>query len=132
MISNVSLPLFINNGVGQLQFPEVFNRGPLHVKIGCSSLYFNPNVKANNEPCFLVSSGSFYYTPNREVRPNILCMFQNKKTTNTVSFSGMFPVTSAQENMEIEIVDFHYKRMNVSCLAILHLEGSVKNKHLTI
>ena len=102
------------------------------MKIGCSSLYFNPNVKANNEPCFLVSSGSFYYTPNREVRPNILCMFQNKKTTNTVSFSGMFPVTSAQENMEIEIVDFHYKRMNVSCLAILHLEISVMNKHLTI
>ena len=49
-----------------------------------------------------------------------------------VNFSNKIPITSAQETLEIEIVDFHNKRLNISALAVFHFEGSVKNKLLTI
>ena len=129
---NVSLPLFIKNGVGSLKFPEAFKRAPLQVYIGCDSAYFSLNTSARNEPCFITCSGSFYHTHNHEVKPNILGMFQNKRTANLVNFSKKFPITSAQETLELEIVDFHYNRQNISCLAVFELEGLVRNKLLTI
>ena len=129
---NVSLQVFIKDGLGELQFPEVFKRSPLQVHIGCDSMWFNKNAEAHDEPCFIICSGSFYYTRNHELRPNILGMFQNKTTTNIVNFSKKFPITSAQETLEIEIVDFNNKRLEISSFAVFHLEGSVKNKLLTI
>ena len=63
---NVSLQVFIKEGVGELQFPEVFKRSPLQVHIGCDSMWLNENPKAHNEPCFIICSGSFYYTRNHE------------------------------------------------------------------
>ena len=129
---NVSLPLFIKKGVGALKFPEVFKRGPLQVDISCDSMFFTANSSNDNGPCFIICSGSVYYTKDHELKPNILGMFQNKKTTNLVNFSKKFPITSAQETLEIEIVNFHYQRQNISCLGVFHLEGSVRNKLLTI
>ena len=83
----VSMPLFIKNGVGALKFPEAFKRAPQQVHIGCDSMYFSPNPKAKNEPCFLVCSGSFYYNCDHEVKPNISGMFVHKQFTNIVKFS---------------------------------------------
>ena len=129
---NVSLQVFIKEGLGELQFPEVFKRSPLQVHIGCDSMWFIANPTGHNELCFIICCGSFYYTRNREQRPNILGMFQNKTTANMVNFLNKIPITSAQETLEIEIVDFHNKRLNISALAVFHLEGSVKNQLLTI
>ena len=128
---NVSLPLFIKKGLGELQFPELFKRAPLQVNIACDSAYFSANNTALNEPCFIVCSGSFYYTRDHEQKPNILGMFQNKRTTNLVNFSKRFPITSAQETLEIEIVNFHNQRLDISCLAVFHLDGSVRSMLLT-
>ena len=128
----VSMPLFIKKGVGALKFPEAFKRAPQQVHIGCDSMYFSPNPKAKNEPLFLVCSGSFYYNCNHEVQPNILGMFVNKQSTNIVKFSKVYTITSAQESLEIEIVDFDNNRKDVSCFAVFHLEGLVSNKFLTL
>ena len=129
---SVSVPLLIKNGIGELHYPEVFKRAPLQTHISCDSMYFNPNSNAKNEPCFVICSGSFYYDHNHDQKSNILGMFQNKPLTNIVTFSKTFPITSAQETLEIEIVDFYFKRQKISCLAVFHLEGAVKNKLLTI
>ena len=129
---NVSVPLLIKDGIGELQYPEVFKSAPLQTHISCDSMYFTANENAKDEPCFIICSGSFYYTRDHQLKPNILGMFQNKTATNIANFSCSFPITSAQETLEIEIVDFFYKRQKISCFALFHIEGAVKNKLLTI
>ena len=89
------------------------------------------NEAALNEPLLMVCSGSTYYTQDKQVKRNILGMFQNKRTTNLVNFSKRFPITSAQETLEIEIVNFHNQRLDISCLAVFHLDGSVRSMLLT-
>ena len=129
---NLSVSLLIKRGLGELQFPEVFKSDPLQASICCHTLYFHENEKAKNEPLFVICSGSFYYTRDHVLKPNILGLFQNKPHTNIVTFSGKHPITSSQETLEIEIVDYQNKRQEISCFAIFHLEGSVRNKLLTI
>ena len=128
----VAVPLYIKQGIGELHFPEVFKRAPLQVNIGCNSMYFSPVLTTKDEPCCIICSGSYYYSAKHELKPNILGMFQNKKKINIVNFTQKFPISSAQEILQIEIVDFNYKRKDISSIAVFHFEGAVSNRHLAI
>ena len=130
---NVSIPIEISNGFAEFQFPEALKREPLTSTIQCDSLFFKKNRQANNECLFLVCSGSSYYTQGRELKNNILAMFQNKKSLHRISFSETrLPITLPQENLKLEVIDEHGKRQDVSCHAVLHIAGQVSNKLMAI
>ena len=57
-------------------------------------------------------------------------MFQNKKLANVITFGHWIPLTSPQENLEIEIVDFYDKRKSVSAVGVFAIQGQVQNNLL--
>ena len=130
---NVSASLQILKGIGWLEFPEALKRQPLQTQIGCTSLYFVNNREAKKEPLFLVCSGSMYYTHNHAMKNNIVAMFQHKPKSHLMSSTyPAVPITMPQDKLAIEIVDYHGKRQNVSCLAVFQIHGKVANKMLAI
>ena len=78
----VTSKLIIAKGHAILPFPPVLKREALSATILCQSLAFMDNEEALNEPFFVVCSGSTYYTQDKQVKRNILGMFQNKKEAN--------------------------------------------------
>ena len=129
----LSVPVLIIRGIGNLTYPEVLKREPLQTLIGCESLYFSKNDNAGNEPCLLTCSGSTYFGSNREVKSNMLGMVIKKKVANLITFSQKVPINRPQEVLEIEIVDYHGNRQeDVSCFALMNIQGKVANKLLAI
>ena len=130
---NVSITVKITDGVAEFAFPDALKREPLKSTIRCDSIYFKKNRQADNECLFLVCSGSYYYTQGRELKHNILAMFQNKKSNHRVSFSETrLPITLPQEHLKLQITDHHGKRQAISCDVVIHIVGQVANKLLAI
>ena len=126
----VTSKLLIVKGHAQLPFPPVLKRGALNAHIQCHSLWFNENLNAGDEPFFVVCSGSTSFTQNNQIVRNVLGMFQNKKLSNIATFDFAIPLTTPQENLEIEIVDFHDKRQDLGAVAVFIFEGKVGNNLL--
>ena len=59
-------------------------------------------------------------------------MFQNKPETNIASFHYTVPITVPQEKLEIQIVDYHGKQQDLTCIGVFRMHGVVSNKHLAI
>ena len=78
---NTSTAVNIQNGVGELEFPQALKRDLLMSTIYCQSLYFSGNTSASNKGLFVVCDGSYYITRNGVAKKNILAMFQNKTAT---------------------------------------------------
>ena len=130
---NISIPVNIVKGFGELEFPKALKREPLLSTIQCQNLFFGSNSAAKNEPFMLICSGSQYWTQNQKMKNNVLAMFQNSKNPNTISFDyHPLPITSPQDKLVLEIVDFHGIRQNVSCLGTFHMTGKVANKLFAI
>ena len=130
---NTSSIVKIREGVGELEFPQALKRDLLTTSIYCQSLHFSENYLAVNEGFFVVCDASYFIKSNGEVSKNILAMFQNKATTNTLHFSEhRYGITTPQERLQIEIVNTHGERQKVSALAVLGLVGPVANYLLTI
>ena len=130
---NTSTAVLIQNGVGELEFPQAFKRDLLTANIYCQSLYIHENSLAVNEGFFVVCDGSYFIKSNGEISKNVLAMFQNKAVANIVHFSEhRHPITTPQERLQIEIVDYHGERRKVSALAVFCITGLVANFLLTI
>ena len=127
MSLQVSLSLHIIKGEAQLEYPPVFKREALTARIRCKSLGFMDNEDAANAPLFVVCSGSMYRDQNSHLKKNILGMFQNQPTANIVNFDYFAPLTTPQEVITVEIVDFHGKRQDINALAVFHIEGLINN-----
>ena len=132
MSLQISMPLHIVKGEAQLQFPPVFKREALTAKIQCKSLAFLQDKEALNEPFYVVCSASMYRDQNSHLKKNILAMFQRKVEANTVSFDYFVPLTFPQEEITVEIVDYHGNRQDISALGVFRFEGLVNNHLMTM
>ena len=104
---------------------------PDSLHIDC--LYLPNNSTANDEGLFLVCSASFYRDKNQNMKKNILGMFLNTPTPSVARFGDFWlPLTLPQETIQIECVDFHGERQDVSSLGVVHIRGTVTNKLLAI
>ena len=128
----VSANLIIKRGLGELEYPPALKREVLKSNIQCQYLYFSVNKSAKNEPYFLICSGSKYQAQDGRLKNNVLGMFQNKPETNIASFHYTVPITVPQEKLEIQIVDYHGKQQDLTCMGVFRMHGAVSNKHLAI
>ena len=129
----VALPIHLNQGLAIIALPEVLKRDPFKSTIRVDSLYLPSNLEAKSEGYFLVCNASFYRDKNQQLRKNILGLFINRPTATMTTFSDFAAtLTIPQENVEIECVDFHGKRQNVTAWGVVHISGSVSNKLLAI
>ena len=130
---NTSTVVVIQNGVGELEFPQALKRDLSMSTITCQSPYLEANENASNEGFFIVCDGSFYITQNGMVRKNILAMFQHKAVVNIVYFKDhKLPISTPQDRLKIEIVNSDGVRQDVSGLATFDIVGCVSNTLLTI
>ena len=126
----VTSKLLITDGHAFLPFPPVLKREALNVTLLCQSLCFMKNEEALDEPFFLVCSGSTHCTRDNQIKKNVLGMFQNSKDPHIATFSHPVPLTYPQENLEIEIVDYHDKRQLLAATAVFSIHGKVSNNLL--
>ena len=129
----VALPLHLKEGLAEITFPEALKRdlGKSTLRIDC--LWLPLNMQAHSEGFFLVCSASFYRDKNQELKKNILGLFKNTQEPSMTKFSEYSaPLTLPQETIQIECVNFHGKRQNVSALGVVHIRGSVSDKLLAI
>ena len=130
---NTTTAVTIQNGVGELEFPQALKRDLLMSTIYCQSLYFSDNSSATNEGLFIICDGSYYITHNGVAKTNILAMFQNKTNANIIHFSDhRLPITVPQDRLKIEIVDCKGVTQKVSALAVFDIAGCVSNKLLVM
>ena len=128
-----STPVYRMEGLGEIEFPKALKRDLLTSTIHCQSLYFTESYEAINEGYYVVWDCSYYLTQNGTVRKNVLALFQNRPAANVVHFyDNKVPLVSPQEKMNIEIIDYHGDRQDVSALAVIGIYGKVGNKLLTI
>ena len=128
---NVSTAVSIQEGVGEIRFPPALKTDLLKATIYCQSLYFTS--KGGLHAFFVVCDGSYHITQNGEVKKNVLAMFQNKPGTNVIQFSDhKLPITSPQERLKVEIVDYDGVRQKMSGYATIGISGQVANKLLAI
>ena len=67
------------------------------------------------------------------MKKNIVAMFQHNPVGELVSMSyPAVPITMPQEKLAMEIVNYHGKVQDVSCLAVFQIQGKVANKMLAI
>ena len=130
---SVAQPLHLKNGMGEIQFPEALTRDPSKSSLHIDCLYLPNNSTANDEGLFLVCSASFYRDKKQNMKKNILGMFLNTPTPSVARFGDFWlPLTLPQETIQIECVDFHGERQDVSSLGVVHIRGTVTNKLLAI
>ena len=124
----------IVKGLGLIDFPDALKSEPLASFLRCSSLHLESNSSADNEALFIVSSGSYHVTKNHERKKNILCMFKNTSTGGLINYNceTKIPITIPQDVINVEIVNSDGLRKNVSALGVFEIQGTVKNKFLSI
>ena len=129
----LALPMHLNQGLAIIALPEVLKRDPFKSTIRVDSLYLPSNLEAKSEGCFLVCNASFYRDKNQQLRKNILGLFMNVPTATMTTFGDFSAtLTMPQETVQIECVDFHGKRQNITACGVVHIRGSVSNKLLAI
>ena len=69
---NVSVPLLIKNGIGELHYPEVFKKAPLQTHISCDSMYFNPNSNAKNSKILFYEKNHYKKVSKLEKKPRLV------------------------------------------------------------
>ena len=129
-----SMCVKIVKGLGLIDFPDALKSEPLASFLRCSSLHLESNSSADNEVLFIVSSGSYHVTKNHERKSNILCMFKNTSSGGLINYNceTKVPITIPQDVMNVEIVNSDGLRKNVSALGVFEIQGTVKNKFLSI
>ena len=88
--------------------------------------------EALNEPFFVVCSASMYRDQYCQMKKNILGMFHHQTKANVVSFDYFAPITFPQEEITVQIVDFHGNVQNIAALAVFCFEGLVNNHLMTM
>ena len=130
---NISLPVLLVKGIGELDFPKALKRDLFTTTISCQSVYLNSSETARNESLFIVCKASTYIHQNSVVKDNVLANFMNILTPNLVNFYHKpVLVNNPQDRLRIEIVDYHFERQKVSALAVFELTGKVSNKLLAV
>ena len=130
---NTSTAVQIQNGIGELEFPQALKRDLLTSTIRCLALHLSRNTPTSSEGLFVVCDGSYYITQNGVAKKNVLAMFENKISSNvTQFFDHRLPLNVPQDRLTIEIVNYDGVVQKVSALAVFDLAGCVSNKLLAI
>ena len=130
---NLSTAISIEDGIGELEFPQALKRDLLMSTIHCRNIYFPANPSAKNEGFFIVCDGSYHITQSGVERKNILAAFQNKRKANIISFPDQkLHIVAPKDRLRIEIVNSKGELQKVSALATFDIAGSVNNNLLVI
>ena len=130
---NASICLEIEDGIGEINFPDALKRDALASTICCHSLYLKKNFSAANEAFFITSNCSYHLSKNQVMKANILAMFENKRRGDFISFNNLkVPITLPQETLQFKIVNCYGTQIYVSALALMEIAGVVANKILAI